>query len=144
MILDADFPNLGREGFVEASPETARYNCIAWAASRQDDWWWPDRNAQYYWPQAVLREETIETFIQAFQTLGYVPCDSHQLENGFEKVALYALGGAPKHAARQLPDGRWTSKLGAFIDIEHTLAGLEGPRYGIVVQLLKRSVRGQA
>jgi hypothetical protein len=60
------------------------------------------------------------------------------LESGFEKIALYALEGHPKHAARQLPDGAWSSKLGKYIDIAHSLNGLEGTVYGQVVGFLKR------
>jgi hypothetical protein len=46
-------------------------------------------------------------------------------------VALYADGqGVPLHAARQWPDGRWTSKLGAMEDIEHALQDLVGSEYG--------------
>jgi hypothetical protein len=60
------------------------------------------------------------------------------VEPGYEKVALYALAGLPKHAARQLPGGRWTSKLGPLEDVEHALEGLIGTWYGNVVQILKR------
>ena len=42
-------------------------------------------------------------------------------------VAIYQSGGLPTHAARQLSDGNWTSKLGPNIDITHSLSGLEGP-----------------
>jgi regulator of protease activity HflC (stomatin/prohibitin superfamily) len=47
--------------------------------------------------------------------------------------------GIPVHAARQLPSGMWTSKLGALEDIEHQLEGLAGDRYGKIGQILKRS-----
>ena len=55
-------------------------------------------------------------------------CESGDLEVGFEKVAIYAQAdGAPTHAARQLPDGTWTSKLGQEVDIGHTdLQGVSG------------------
>jgi hypothetical protein len=44
-----------------------------------------------------------------------------------------------KHAARQLPTGRWTSKLGKAVDIEHdTPEGVTGPVYGAVVKFLRR------
>lgn len=38
--------------------------------------------------------------------------------------------GIPSHAARQLPNGRWTSKCGQAEDIEHDLRDLEGRLYG--------------
>ncbi|MCI0637958.1 MAG: hypothetical protein L0Y72_23715 [Gemmataceae bacterium] len=38
----------------------------------------------------------------------------------------------PTHAARQLPTGRWSSKLGPSEDIEHDLHALEGEIYGTI------------
>jgi hypothetical protein len=66
----------------------------------------------------------------------------------FEKVALYADGQDPKHMARQLPDGTWTSKCGGAEDITHfTLDALEsyGPlpmkgHYGSAVLFMKRFI----
>ena len=46
--------------------------------------------------------------------------------------------GVPLHAARHVPSGRWTSKLGELEDIEHALDGLEGTEYCSVVQIMKR------
>ncbi len=132
------FPNLPATGYAVTSPATFDYNCIAWAAGVQDDWWWPDPLDVSYWPAAARREETVPAFIDAFQALGYQPCADAALEAGFEKIALYALAGAPKHAARQLASGRWTSKLGELDDIEHELDGLVGSWYGAVVQFMKR------
>lgn len=58
---------------------------------------------------------------------------------GFQKVAFFVgANGVPTHAARQLPSGLWTSKLGEWEDIEHTLHALEGDIYGTVALLLKR------
>jgi hypothetical protein len=52
--------------------------------------------------------------------LGYAPCAGDELEAGLEKVALYAdEHGEWTHAAPQLPDGWWTSKLGPEEDILH-------------------------
>jgi hypothetical protein len=137
--LAAAFPLLRSEDFLTTSEATKDYNCIAWAAGQTDAWWWPDDHKQAYWPEGAPREETLEAFFQTFGLLGYVPCQDDQLESGQEKVALYALNGKPTHAARQLPDGQWTSKLGKEVDITHTLRGLEGPRYGKVAAFLKRS-----
>jgi len=46
----------------------------------------------------------------------------------------------PLHVARQLPSGRWSSKLGALQDIEHDLHDLEGTEYGSVVLVMKRTL----
>ena len=93
------------------------YNCIAWAAEGNDRWWWPAQ--EYYWPEGVTREETVTAFIRAFETRGYLPCGDGALEDGFQKVAIYAKSsGVPTHAARQLPNGEWASKMGSDCDIE--------------------------
>src|ERR1043166_1300588 len=123
------FPLLETEGYTETSPASSEYNCIAWAAGKTDVARWPDPQRIGYWPDDAPRTETLDAFYAAFEAIGYFRCDDGALEERFEKVALYALGGRPKHAARQLPDGRWTSKLGKHIDITHTLRGLEGPMY---------------
>lgn len=138
MSLSEAFPHLTGEGFVETSPATRRYNCIAWAAGATDAWWWPSPDTVHFWPATAPREETIEAFVSAFATLGFVPADDGAFNEKFEKVAFYAKGGKPTHAARQQSDGKWTSKLGKHIDITHTLHGLEGPVYGDVVGFVKR------
>jgi hypothetical protein len=48
--LENFFPRISIEGYHVTSPETPKYNCIAWAAGKDDKWWWPDKNNQYYWP----------------------------------------------------------------------------------------------
>ena len=136
--LQEYFPNLQRTDHDVTSPASPNYNCLAWAAGVADQWWWPDPMGVSTWPPSVARAETIKAFIEAFQTLGYVPGADDTVEPQFDKVALYALAGVPKHAARQLSNGRWTSKLGCLEDIEHTLAGISGSWYGDVVEILKR------
>jgi hypothetical protein len=138
MLIEIYFPNLAATGYVVTSPPSTVYNCIAWAAGATDSWWWPDPMGVGFWPAGARREETVAAFLEAFQTLGYVVCPDDQLEPDTEKVALYARHGIPKHAARQLPNGRWTSKLGELEDVEHTLDALVGHWYGAVVQVLKR------
>ncbi len=133
------FPNLNPAEDRVVSPETADYNCIAWAAEVEDRWWWPDPMEQEYWPPGVPRESTLQAFEAAYGTLGYSRCSQNHFEPGFQKIAIYAKGGVPQHAARQLPDGRWTSKLGELHDIEHVnLAGVESAAYGKVALILRR------
>ena len=141
MDLRLAFPRLIPQNHSLASPATAEYNCIAFAAGDQRRWWWPDPARISHWPSTAAREETIAAFQQAYGSLGYELCANAKLEIGFEKIALYAIGGAPTHAARQLPDGRWVSKLGELEDIEHaSLDILAGALYGEVVAVLRRAV----
>ena len=81
----------------------------------------------------------MEAFITAYATVGYVRVDSPSLDVGVEKVALYVgPDQSPAHAARQLDNGRWISKLGPGMDIEHELKWLEGEQYGLVAAILAR------
>ena len=138
-MLEAAFPRLRETGYRLTSAASPRYNCIAWAARVVDQWWWPAYVAPYYWPPDIQRTETVECFVEAFGLQGYEPCSNDELEPGFEKIALYAANGVPTHAARQLPSGAWTSKLGDAVDIEHnTLSALDGTLYGSAVLILRR------
>lgn len=119
--LEDAFPGLRDQPFKITSPSDNDYNCIAFAVGDDRNWWWPDAAGEDIWPAGVDRIETVEAFRDAFATFGYVLCDNDQLEPGYEKVALFALAGVPKHASRQLPSGRWASKLGSREDIEHSL-----------------------
>jgi hypothetical protein len=138
--LEALFPGLHGASFQVTSPATEIYNCIAWAAGDVGRWWWHDVLGQRYWPPGVVRAETLAAFQDAFASLGFVLCQTSDVDPGFEKIALYAVDQDPQHAARQLANGRWTSKLGELEDIEHSLADLEGVEYGKVVVLMKRPI----
>ena len=138
-----DLPNLNDNNYIQTSPAWRGYNCIAWAAGDTTRWWWPLPQGMTYWPKGILREVTLESFIQAFGTLGYLPCPDDSLEPEIEKIALFAKREGfqlvPTHAARQLESGEWTSKIGTFEDINHTtLNAVSGPIYGKVVRFLSR------
>ncbi|MBU2498114.1 MAG: hypothetical protein KKE57_04380 [Proteobacteria bacterium] len=134
------FPSLQEKGYDLSSPETPFYNCIAWAAGDTRRWWWPDPNDQYYWPPGMPRNETLEAFVLLFKELGYAVCEDAKYEEAFEKIAIYVddSTGKPTHAARQVDSGRWTSKLGSLVDIEHDLNGVTGAPYGSVTVIMRR------
>lgn len=140
--IQESFPGLRESEFHVTSPADTGYNCIAWAAGEVLRWWEPDPFDQYYWPDGAARSGTLDAFVQAFTTIGYERCESEQLEEHYEKAALFVdAAGSPTHAARQLRSGRWTSKLGQHVDIEHDLRDLEGEKYGKVAVFLKRANR---
>jgi hypothetical protein len=144
-IPNYHFPNLipGKGGNHKlTSWSTSRYNCIAWAADDPFRRWWPGMRS-FYWPSEAIDDNSIVAFIDAFhKRLHYDCCNDGLLEPGFEKVAFYASpNGEPLHAARQLPDGSWTSKMGMayWPDIHHdTLDVVSGPAYGTPVCYMKR------
>lgn len=136
--LEQTFPNLRASGYRITGPATNRYNCIAWTAGEQDAWW-QGNLADAYWPEGISGDGTVQSLIALFQSLGYQPGASAEFEQDCDKVAIYAKGTEYTHAARQLADGGWTSKLGQSVQIEHaTLDALTGETYGAVAEILKR------
>ena len=90
----------------------------------------------------------MSAFLAAFATLGYEECKDGCLEDGYEKVVLFAQDNVgyhkPTHAARQLRNGWWTSKLGPLEDIEHAESGdVKGPCYGEPAKFMRRPIKNQ-
>jgi hypothetical protein len=139
-VLLAAFPDLTTDDPVVTHPPNPRFNCVAWAAGVTDVVWWP-ADPDAFWPPGAPDELTVPAVVAALATVGYVPCADGGPEPGAEKVAVYARAGAPTHVARQLPDGRWSSKLGRDCTVSHaTPGGVEGAVYGAVVAYLRRPV----
>jgi hypothetical protein len=134
------FPRLFGGQYRVQSKRTRRYNCIAWAAGHNDQWWQEPPDG--YWPSDFADDGTVESLIRLFENLGYTRTDNREFEPEINKVAIFADDEGWTHAARQLPGGKgWTSKIGMLQDIEHdTLESLTGDRYGQVVQILKKSL----
>lgn len=131
------FPNLRKDNeFKITSPCTDDYNCISWAAQKSV-WYWPplgkDPDEGEYWPNGIDDDARIETFIKAMMTEGFTLCPDDSATPNAISIALYAKDGLCTHAARRLPNGLWTSKLGYYHDIQHsTPHSLEGDIYGAV------------
>ena len=144
------FPNLAASGWRLDSPRTFDYNCIAWAAGDKHRWWEPPdpitgQGAGKYWPRNLSANHLVETYVHLYELSGYKECPHGRPEKGYEKVAIYAMNGNVLHAAKQLPSGYWSSKLGPQHDIiHHTLEALEGNEYGYVAKFMKRQRQGKA
>lgn len=135
-VLEHLFPDLADWGYSVTSDIDYEYNYIPWTAGDQTQQWWPIHG---YWPPDARREVSLEAFVEAYATLGYVVCESADYEPGYEKVAIYADElGEPLHAAKQLDAERWTSKCGDYWDFSHPLRAIEGVRYGYVTRIMKR------
>ncbi len=136
MIDESLFPHL--TSYELKSKPTARYNCIAFAAGVDDEWWDPAG----VWPPHVGLEDTVTNLIEVYKHYGFEICADERHEAGFGKLAIYATddGVIYQHAARLGDDGQWWSKLGPDDDIAHpTLQCLEGERYGRVVVFMRRN-----
>jgi hypothetical protein len=148
--IESWFPHLKEEGWRKTSEESDEYNCIAFAANDTGRKWDPDESAGRHWPDEVPRTLELSSFIALFEMeCGFSKCESidERLEDGIEKIAIYCNFNPllktieVTHAARQLPSGKWTSKLGDWDDIEHnTLKAVSGswPAYGTVKQVMRK------
>ncbi len=141
--FERKFPNLVPFLYRETSPCDGNYNCVSWALKEKVDErrvWWPVTIGQAQWPESLPFSEKIENFVKLFRSFGYETCADDKVEQGFEKIALYAdEDGNFSHVARQLESGKWTSKLAAEEDIEHdNLYVLTGPCLGRVWGFMSR------
>jgi len=136
------FPELKLSRCRITSAPTPSYNCFAWAGGDTRNWWQPLALGGYYWPPEIPNELTLENLVAVYARLGYLRCDSAELEPAVEKIAIYVQAdGTPAHAARQTDSGAWTSKLGELEDVEHPTLGSLKSFYGEIRQVLKRPRR---
>ena len=137
------FPALSQDAaFKKTSDQSAGYNCIAFAAGDDTEWWWPIQGMgrKVYWPEWAPRDLTLAAFTAAYEGLGYRTCRNGKRQRGWQKIAIYvSAANVPTHAAVQMSDGRWKSKLGAFIDIRHS-ATESLARYGSVAAYMRRRI----
>ena len=128
---------MATSGYEIVSDASSIYNCIAWAAGDNTDWW--DWHPRAYWPASIPRSPEVDALVQVFAGLGYSICDNAERETGYEKVAIYTKNGRWEHASRQLEDGQWTSKIGEYEDISHpSPEDLTGELYGNVHCIMRR------
>lgn len=146
-LLEDLLPQLAGTDYLVTSPSTGDYNCVAWALGTTSGNWSPAPSGPYRWPAHLPRVPLVSVMADLFRERGYEECSNPGLEPGTEKIALFgdATVGEVVHAARQLPDGRWTSKLGDAADIEHAeLEAVGGSVYGDVQMLMARRAESEA
>ena len=134
---NAAFPNLTPANHRVTSPADWLYNCIAWAVGETARWWEPTD----YWPDPAGRfGYDLADLIRVLEGVGFEACLDGLPEPGFQKIAVYADDASRyTHAARLLPTGAWTSKLGMSVDIEHDTPGdVAGGAYGELAGFLRR------
>lgn len=142
------FPGLGPDNHRITSPVSREYNCVAWAAGIENQHLWPSgaegvmAEPEVVWPEGIRNDESVEAFVEYFESLDYEPCDNPEFEDGFLKIAIFVKDGYPTHVSRQLASKAWTSKMGFNgVDIEHDdLECIAGNQYGTASAFVKRPV----
>ncbi len=133
----AGFPRLGEEYEVLA-PASSAYNCIGWSVGNTTSWVWPTQAGQ------VPR---LADFDALYASHGFrrVAGLDYRRSPGLDKVVLYAMRRpdgsiALTHAALQLRDGSWSSKLGSLPLVRHLHPDdVAGPSYGVPYVLYVRN-----
>lgn len=139
------FPGLRGQDYEVTSEPDRDYNCIAWALGENDRNWNPFGLVGDYWPKGISCDDRVSTIVSLFIKQGFEVCQEARLEDQFAKVAIFGDEGLFTHVALQLPDGRWTSKLGKKWDIKHDLDDLtrirssfSDCRYGEIALFMRR------
>ena len=139
-LLIKAFPKLSAEDFEIIEGGSERYNCIAYASGDTTRRWWP--NGIDYWPPWATRDNGMESLKEVFAGLGYERCNDSNVEDGYQKVALYGSQGRFEHAAVQMPNGRWRSKMGQGPVIEHLSPELlSGRLYGDPTTFMRKAAQ---
>lgn len=136
------FPRLKLSTIEVLGHHTKKYNCIAHSLGVD------------YWVNPETGDETnpLAKMDAMYGQIGYTRIDAMNtaVEPGLEKVCVYATMNVDAsikevtHAARQEPDGTWTSKLGSMPLIRHPdLEALRGPVYGTPVAIYVRKATPQ-
>lgn len=117
------------------SPATRRYNCLAWALGDTSKAWAPHGSprrrecdgTRTYWPEGAPSLDELGSYAAVLKRQGFRPCEDEESRPGWTKIVLYVERSRGvdlvHHAARQLPSGKWTSKVGELIDVEHDAPG---------------------
>ncbi len=124
------------------------YNCFAFVVGDRKRFWWPD-DPHSYWPRQNSTD-TVDELVAVLRDFGYEECDG-SLEKGVQKIAIFAKNGVPQHISIQPSSrgGKWLSKMGFNIDMEHDLRAIEtwngdDPEkhgYGKIVKFMRLPLR---
>jgi hypothetical protein len=132
-----DFPALTTANHSVTSDHSLIYNCIAWSLGDISKWWWPEIYG--YWPEGCRRSTELSSFVDMYEYMGYSITSSLVYSTTERRIAIFVKDNKATHAAVQLDNSRWSSKLGQNQDIVHTLSALEGPLYGSVQVYMVKS-----
>jgi hypothetical protein len=119
------FSRLRPGGFALIGPVDPNFNCIGHADGSEENCCVP---------------ESIDAYVQHFRAHGFVECYGPDSGSGAPMVAIFAHGVRACHAALRI-DGKWTSKIGGGVTIQHELDDLIGDRpteYGRIVRYMRK------
>lgn len=131
--------------FIPKSPICDEYNCIAWSLDIDYMSVGHENLTGIYWPDNISKIPNINNYKRMYNSYGFIDASTSDLEEGFKKVAIYVRGTNPKtgivvHAAKQIDDIWWSSKMGDNIDGIHHLDAIQGILYGYPRFFMKKPI----
>ena len=114
------------------------FNCVSFSLDIFDDWTWTNEAC---WDTSIPRNLKVQSFRLLYNKHGYEECNNSDYEHGYDKIAFYAIGLTPTHAAKQFKN-MWRSKINIAV-VEHELDWINGNDkngYGEVVFIMKRKI----
>ncbi len=124
--------------FKLVSPFSFQYNCIAFALGINDRWVDHEDIPWHWWPP-VEKGASIDHLKRVFQYFGFEECGlDDQLDEMYDKVALYEVSNEWTHAARVVATGVYHSKFGESYDGRHSSGSVLQAQYGNVCLIMRR------
>ena len=112
--------------FIKVNSQDDNFNCIGYALSINE---FVSYHISRYWIDSVPRNASIINLVKIFEHFGFERCNS-LVETGYKKIVIYGNHGISKHAAIQLDNIWYESKMGSYEICKHTLEAIEGALYG--------------
>lgn len=137
------WPSLNDEDFEFKSHFNPFYNCLAWAINVNTIF----VTMNYFQKKHGLDINNLDHSVNGYAKIleefyNYLSCENGEYEKGFEKILLYGdNNNLWTHAARQIKEEMWVSKLGSCENIEHkNIECLNGNTYGEPKIFMKKVV----
>jgi hypothetical protein len=129
--------------FCYSSYKKRGYNCVAYALGVENKDWDMLVFAKMFGLNKNDLDHSANGYAIIFrEKFGFEICQESEKEEGFKKIALYENNeGDFKHLSLQLENGKWTSKMGVYEDINHRdLNSISGDFYGHPVMFMKKTI----
>jgi hypothetical protein len=136
--FDKDYPYL-KGNYTKTSDETILYNCVAYVLGEYDKIY-SSYEEEGIWIDGLEKTHTPKNYADFFKKIkGFEICKNADFDDKYEKIAIYGLEDEFLHVAIQLQNGKWSSKIGEYEDIEHnSLKAVGGGRYGYPIIFMQR------
>ena len=122
--------------FIIPNTKDDNYNCVGYSLEINE---FVSHHIGRYWIDSIERSGSINNLIKVFEYFGFERSDS-SVEEGYKKIVIYGNRGFASHAAIQLDDIWYQSKMGEYEICKHKLEAIEGILYGYPKVWMKKKI----